>query len=128
MSPKITGLIGFIIGLVLGALALSLHDRGPAWNADLKDAHVAVLLNNGQAYFGKIQAESKGFVKLGEVFYVQARVNPQTKESPNILVKRGKEVHGPSFMLLNTAAIQSIEPVGADSQIAKLIADAKNKP
>jgi len=67
-------------------------------------------------------------VKLGEVFYVQARVNPQTKESSNILVKRGKEVHGPSFMLLNTAAIQSIEPVGADSQIAKLIADAKNKP
>lgn len=64
---------------------------------------------------------------LREVFYVQSIVNPRTKATNNILVNRGKEWHGPDRMILNEKSIVFVEPVGADSTVAKLIADSNSK-
>jgi len=63
---------------------------------------------------------------LSEVFYIKSGTDPQTKEVKNVLVKRGKELHGPDRMYINPRHIILIEPVGADSQVAKLINEAKN--
>jgi hypothetical protein len=62
---------------------------------------------------------------LTDVFYVQSSVNQETKAVTNVLVKRGKELHGPQFMYINAKSILVIEPVSPDSQVAKLIKEAK---
>jgi hypothetical protein len=64
---------------------------------------------------------------LTDVFYIQSSANPETKAVINILVKRGKEWHGPQFMYINAKNILVIEPVAPDSQVAKLIKEATAK-
>jgi len=59
------------------------------------------------------------------VFYIQSGVSQETKQVTNVLVKRGKELHGPDFMYINARNILMVEPVAADSQVARLIRDAK---
>ena len=60
---------------------------------------------------------------LRDVFYIQSRQNPDTKQVANVLVKRGGEAHGPDRMILNRQQVQLIEPVSETSQIGRLIAE-----
>jgi hypothetical protein len=43
----------------------------------------------------------------------------------NILVKRGKEWHGPDSMILNEKSIVLVEPVGAGSKVDELINESR---
>jgi len=45
-----------------------------------------------------------------------------------VLVKRGKELHGPDRMYLNPNSIVFVEPVGMDSRVAQLISEANKQP
>ena len=92
-----------------------------------KDQFYAVLLNGGQLYFGKLEGLGTQYPVLTEVFYVQSRQDPETKQLSNILVKRGKEWHAPDRMIINASQIVLIEPVTAGSRVAQLIAEARNK-
>jgi hypothetical protein len=85
----------------------------------------AVFLTNGQAFFGHISGISRGSINLDDVYYIQTQVNPQTQERKNILLRRGKEWHGPTEMAINVQSVLLIEPVGTDSEVAKLIAKLK---
>jgi hypothetical protein len=89
-----------------------------------KDQFYAVLLNGGQVYFGKLEGLGTQYPVLTEVFYVQSRQDPETKQVSNILVKRGKEWHAPDRMIINSSQIVLIEPVTAGSRVAQLIASA----
>ena len=91
----------------------------------LDTTYHAVLLDNGQVYYGKIQGLGTEFPILTEVYYVQNQVNPQTKEVTNLLVRRGKEWHGPDRMILNARHIVLVEPVSPDSKVAQLISQGK---
>jgi len=42
-----------------------------------------------------------------------------------VLVKRGKELHGPDRMYINADQIVFVEPVGPDSKVAQLINQAQ---
>lgn len=86
-------------------------------------AYQSVALMNGQLFFGRLEAADGGYVALRDVFYVQTRQNPDTKAVVNVLVKRGAEQHQPDRMLVNRSQVMLIEPVKADSPIAKLIAE-----
>ena len=98
-------------------------DKKPSFNT----SYQVVLLDNGQAYFGKI--ESLGtFVHLTDVYYVQTQVSPEGKPVGSILVKRGKEWHAPDRMYVNTRHVIMIEPVTADSKVAQLIKEEKERP
>ena len=88
-------------------------------------AYYAVLLSNGSVYFGKLEGLGGPYPILRDVYYVQSSVNQETKAVTNILVKRGKEWHGPDRMILNERSIVFIEPVGADSKVAELIAESR---
>ena len=81
----------------------------------------AVLLSNGQVYYGRLEGYGTAHPLLREVYYVQSRENPQTREQTNTLLKRGKEWHGPDRMYLNPNQILLVEPVGADSKVGELI-------
>jgi hypothetical protein len=85
----------------------------------------AVLLVNGSVYFGHLQNYSSGHPILVDVYYVVSQTNPETKQTSNVLVKRGKELHAPDRMYLNPGEIVFVEPVGVDSKIAQLIKQAQ---
>jgi hypothetical protein len=85
----------------------------------------AVLLVNGSVYFGHLQNYSSRHPILVDVYYVVSQTNPETKQTSNVLVKRGKELHAPDRMYLNPSEIVFVEPVGVDSKIAQLIKQAE---
>jgi hypothetical protein len=87
----------------------------------------AVLLTNGNVYFGKLEDYGTRFPVLTDVFYVQSTTNSETKQTMNVLVKRGKELHAPDRMYLNPNQIILVEPVGPDSKVAQLIAEQKKQ-
>ena len=89
----------------------------------LSTSYQAVALANGQVFFGRLESPGSDYLVLHDVFYIQSRQNPLTKDVANILVKRGGEAHGPDHMVLNRQQVTLIEPVKEDSQIAKLIAE-----
>jgi hypothetical protein len=84
----------------------------------------AVLLSNGQVYFGRLEGYGTENPVLREVYYIQSGVNDQ-KQPTNILTKRGKELHSPDRMYLNPRQIIMIEPVGPTSRVYELIRDLK---
>ncbi|HEX3746691.1 MAG TPA: hypothetical protein VHW09_22290 [Bryobacteraceae bacterium] len=84
--------------------------------------YYAVLLDNNSVYFGKLDSLTTDYAVLHDVFYVQSNVDQQTKAVSNVLIRRGKEWHGPDRMIVNQKAIVFIEPVGTDSRVAQLIA------
>lgn len=84
----------------------------------------AVLLDNGQILFGRLDGADAPFRVLNDVFYVQTRVDPTTKEVSNILIRRGQEWHKPDRMFINASHILAIETVAPDSKVADLIARA----
>ena len=61
---------------------------------------------------------------LTDIFYIVTQTDPTTKQTKNMLVKRGKELHGPDRMYLNASSIVFVEPVGTDSKVAQLISEA----
>jgi hypothetical protein len=87
----------------------------------------AVLLDNGQVYYGKLDRIEHEFSELTDVYYIQNQVDPQTKEVKNVLVRRGNEWHAPNRSLINTRHILMIEPVTPASKVAASIAALKAK-
>ena len=87
----------------------------------------AVLLSNNSVYFGKLAGWGTPNPVLTDVFYIVSKTNPDTKDVANVLVKRGKELHGPDKMYLNANQIIFVEPVGPDSKVAQLISEANKK-
>jgi hypothetical protein len=112
--------LGILGGFWMGAH----HSRREA--TKFETAYQAVLLDNGQVYYGKLERARSEYPVLTDVYYVQNQVNPQTKEVTNILVRRGNEWHAPDRMYLNARHIVLIEPVGANSKVAQLIAETKH--
>ena len=100
------------------------HRQGPEVDPN---AYSAVLLDNNQVYFGKLDKAGSRFPVLTDVYYIQSQANQETKAVTNILVRRGSEWHGPDRMILNARHILLIEPVGPKSKVAQLIEEDKNK-
>jgi small nuclear ribonucleoprotein (snRNP)-like protein len=87
----------------------------------------AVLLGNNSVYYGKLTGYGTPNPILTEVFYIVSQTDPQTKLVKNVLVKRGKELHGPDRMYINPGQIIFVEPVGPDSKVAQLINEANRQ-
>jgi hypothetical protein len=85
----------------------------------------AILLDNTSAFFGKVSQITPDDMVLTDVYYVQSRTNPETKQVSNVLIKRGSEWHGPDRMVINRHHIVLREPVAPGSTVSKLIAQAK---
>lgn len=110
---------------IVGLLAWDYLRATPA--AEFHTDYQAVLLTGGQVYYGKVAGFGTAHPVLTEIYYVQSQVNPETKAVSNILIQRGNEWHAPDRMYLNPEHIILVEPVGADSHVAKLIAEQKTK-
>ena len=115
----------FVLSILIAATACehAKEEKGP----EITTPYAAVLLDNNQVYFGKLANAGSAYPELTDVYYIQSSVNQETKAVSNILVRRGNEVHAPDRMFLNAHHIILIEPVGANSKVAQLIADDKAK-
>jgi len=111
--------------LVIAAAGWHLVDRMRSSSAEFSTPYQAVLLSNGSVYFGHLHDYGGRHPVLTEVYYVVTQTNPETKQTNNVLVKRGKELHEPDRMYLNSQQIIFVEPVGPNSKVAQLIAQAK---
>jgi hypothetical protein len=116
--------LGFIAALVLAGVLWKVT-YGKAVTFDTP--YQAVMLDNGQVYFGRIEGLSSAFPVLKEVYYVQEQLDPETKKVRNILVRRGSEWHAPNLMVMNARHIVVVEPVTNGSTVAKLIEDLNRK-
>jgi len=128
MQNTVAWILAIFVVVIATALSITayLGWRGSALPA-LSTPYHAVLLASGQAFFGRIESLQPDYVVLQEVFYIQSRTNPETKQVSNILVKRGQEWHSPDRMILSKRHVMLIEPVTESSQVAKLIAE-QSKP
>lgn len=122
-------LIAFIaVGMVAWAVVTSTGYRsGEQATVKFDTAYQAVLLDNGQVYYGKLQGLGTDFPVLTDVYYIQSQVNQETKEVKNVLIRRGTEWHAPDRMVINARHIVLVEPVSPNSKVAQLIADSKKK-
>ncbi|HKE28472.1 MAG TPA: hypothetical protein VKB88_39250 [Bryobacteraceae bacterium] len=122
---------GLRAAILLGAAVIALAILASTWLAHRGGAitfdkpYQAVLLSNGQVYYGRLAGYGTSQPVLREVYYIQVQTNPETKEQKNILLKRGKEWHSPDRMYLNPNQIILVEPVGTDSKVADLIKELK---
>jgi hypothetical protein len=130
---------GFAILQIVWVLAGLLVALAAAWQVvrdagELRGSKVefatpyqAVLLANGSVYFGKLEGYGTANPTLTQVFYIVTQTNAETKQGANMLVKRGKELHEPDRMYLNPQQIVFVEPVGATSKVAQLIAESPQR-
>ena len=87
------------------------------------ERETAVLLTDGQAYFGHLDDSGEsGWLSLHDVYYLQDAKGAPTNVAVS-LVKRGDEAHEPSDgMRINRDRVLAVERVGADSGVAHAIA------
>ena len=119
----LSGVLCLIIGLLVGHFVtyhLMTHHNATTFSTQYQ----AVLLSNGAVYYGKLAGYGTRNPVLADVFYIVTKTDPETKQVSNLLVKRGKELHGPDRMYINPSQIVIVEPVGADSKVAQLINEA----
>ena len=119
---------GALCLVLVTATGCSLGGSGQASGAPKFDStYQAVLLDTGLVYYGKITGLDTDYPVLRDVYYIQQTKDEKTNQVNNVLVRRGNEWHGPAMTVLNSKHIVLVEPVGANSKIAQLIAEDQKK-
>ena len=124
--PKWTGIALVAIAVVVllvGSALYSQRDAAPRWTTPFQ----AVMLDSGIVYFGKLSGYGTPNPVLTDVYYVQSRQDPNTKQISNQLVRLSTQWHGPDRMVLNPSHIVAVEPVATVSTVATLIEEAEKK-
>ena len=120
-------LVAVLVAMVAAGVTTYFSQHVFHTKIELTTPYQAVQLNNGAAYFCKIEGLGTPFPVLKEIYYIQSRQNPETKQVTNILLKRGAEWWNPDQMIVNANDIVFVEPVNPSSRVAQLIAEQKAK-
>lgn len=99
----------------------------------------AVFFTNGQVYFGKLSIMNDNYLKLTNIYYLQAKQTDKTDmqklqkstDDANLnnitLVKLGDEIHGPQDdMIINRDQVLFYENLKDDGKVASAIKQDKN--
>lgn len=117
-------LVAAVIVLAVEIVRMKQTSSPPKFNTPYQ----AVLLDDGQVFYGKLSRLGTGYPEMTSVYYVVRTTDPQTKQTKNVLVKRGKEWHAPTATYFNARHVVMIEPVSSNSEVAKLISEAESQP
>ena len=123
VTVLIAALVSVVTAIVTAYLSQHIFTTKVAFTTEYQ----AVQLNNGAAYFCKVEGLGTPFPVLREIYYIRSSQNPETKQVTNTLLKRGSEWWQPDRMIVNSADIVFVEPVSANSRVAELIAEEKLK-
>jgi hypothetical protein len=120
-----TGFVVALALLVLGGLFLYRSSTGS--NID-GAKYQAVFFTNGQVYFGKLRPLNSEYMKLTDIYYLQAKTdssNPQKTDDSGAnvqLIKLGNEIHGPDDeMIISKSQILFFENLKSNSKVSKSI-------
>jgi hypothetical protein len=125
MKNRTIGLLSCVFVIVV--FGLLFQGCGQGSTPKIQTEYQAVVLGNGQIFLGKAEFLGTEYVLLKDVFYIRSQVNQETKQVSNTLIKKGQEMHGAEQMYINTRHIVMIEPVSPESQVAKMIKEAKSQ-
>lgn len=126
---KILSVVSICLAAAVIVLAIAIIKvRGASDAPGFNTPFQAVLLDNGQVYYGKLSGLGTGFPKMTDVYYIIRTEDAATKQYKNVLVKRGKELHAPTETFFASRHIVMIEPVGVNSEVAKLIQESESQP
>ncbi len=99
----------------------------------------AVFLTNGQVYFGKLHTLGGGYMKLTDIYYLQAKTTDTSNDTSSLqstsnsisdvqLIKLGSEIHGPSDeMIISKDQVLFFENLKKDGKVVESIAKYKNQ-
>jgi hypothetical protein len=77
-----------VLVVIAGLLAhAQLRHRPPSFTSEYQ----AVLVASGQVYYGRLESFGTAYPVLRDIYYVQVKVDPETKQSSNVLIPRGQE-------------------------------------
>ena len=94
------------------------------------ELYQAVFLNNGQVYFGKVEALNSRYIDLNDVYYLtQATTTNAQASSDYTLVKLGcQQIHYPEDqMLISRDQVTFWENLSKDGKVTKSIAEFKKQ-
>jgi hypothetical protein len=121
LNKTISVLSIFLVAAVITLVSACTTETPPTFST----TYQAVLLDNGQVYYGKLSRLGTSFPEMTDVYYIVNKEDPETKTVKHVLVKRGRELHAPTETYLDARHIVMIEPVGPDSEVAQLIAKSE---
>ncbi|MYM26507.1 hypothetical protein GTP46_28170 [Duganella sp. FT135W] len=85
----------------------------------------SVQLVNGQVYYGVLQEVKPAYIRLGDVYYIQSYQQPNGQPGNRVVSRRKNDWHGPETQTIPADKILSLDAVGLQSQLAKLIQQDK---
>ena len=139
MSLKTLG-IGLIVIVILGGAGYvglkkvknEVKDKAATQTTN-SSKYQAVFLTNGQVYFGKLKDDGGNYVKLTDIYYLQAKdqqVQPKdaaaADQSNLTLIKLGKELHAPADeMNISRTQVLFWEDINDDGKVKQAIDEYK---
>ena len=135
-SLKIVVIAAAIVLLTLLAVFAALK-FGSFGGIVKKSQYQAVFLTNGQVYFGKLQNTSGQYLRLTDVYYLQASTDLQATDgeekteedkakTTQQLIRLGNEIHGPEGeMIVSREQVLFFENIKSDGTVGKAIAKDK---
>jgi hypothetical protein len=119
--------IGLIAAGALGATAALNWIKGSerAVSPGPLGALYGVQLVNGQVYYGILQEVKPAYIRLGDVYYIQSYQQPNGQPGNRVVSRRKNDWHGPEAQTIPTDKILTLDVVGPQSQLAKLIQQDK---
>lgn len=126
-TRKLSRFAWVVIGVVVVAIiGIGIFTRGRFFIFERSAARAeyqAVFLTNSQVYFGKIVGTEDGYIKMTNIYYLQAPteqvsvpIQKPTQSQSFSLVKLGNELHGPTDeMYINRDHILFYEDLRSDS-------------
>lgn len=124
---RLTVISIFVVAFVLTAVSY-VHGRWIQPEGELLSGgtYSAVLLSNGQVYFGLVDNLERNRLTLRDVYYFQTDGQTPTGEPSIILVKNGIELYGPEdVMFINRDHVVLMQPIRGDSQVKTAIEEYK---
>ncbi len=132
-------IIAVVIVLGAGAGWFAWSNMGSGTPGIDGSKYQAVFFENGQIYFGKLQALNGNYMKLTDIFYLQSSdnkdsSNPQATSSDQSqsgnnmqLIKLGDEIHGPQDeMIITKDQVLYYENLKADGKVTQSIKKFKD--
>lgn len=132
----IVATICLIAALAFGSWWITRNDEATQIKSD---RYQSIFLTNGQVYFGKITTLNSSYMRISDIYYLQAQQTVQptdgkkdasttdTSAKPQ-LVKLGNELHAPEdAMQINRDQVLFWENIKPDGQVTKAISNFTKK-
>lgn len=128
-------IVGGIFLILAGLFVSWLFSRSDSATTIDNGRYQAVYLVDNNVYFGKVEILSNGYLKLKDVFYVQATssaANSDTQDPKDVpadqattdikLIKPGSELHAPDdVMIINKDQVLYIQNLKTDGKVSDAI-------